>query len=179
MDVRWKNLARLLAGLFLLVSMQTLAGPDSELGYGSATTDYGISLNLEPKVKIWGLEDFYLSNAVTSLTKPICLFSNSDVGFNAHVVTENQFKLVNGSNTGASYRLILYMKPGKNTEEVGGVWGYTGSNLPFYGVGSVGLSPEMSCDSTTSNVDLTIDLYQISNQEGVYSDQVTITISPL
>ncbi len=174
-------LACFLGLLCLITADYSKAAANGGKGYGQAEADFGISINLGPKVRIWGLENFDMSEAAAGrLTKPICIYSNSDVGFNAHIVTENTFKLANGDNIGASYQLTLYMKPDKNTKAVSGIWGdIDGSNIPFYEIASVGLSPEMSCDAATSNVDLTIALGKITDQNGFYSDQVTITISPL
>ncbi|MTI11762.1 hypothetical protein [Sansalvadorimonas verongulae] len=165
------------------------AAHDGDLGglstHGSSTGYFNITLYNAAQARIFGLKDFTFAEDKTGtpIENSICIYTNTE-GFTLTTSSQNGFKLLsNSKQDGADYTLALAPASGGRAIET---WGGSGNNandvtskhISQANISGWKLSTVGSASCSAGNFKLLITPNVTTSSPGVYTDLVTLTVTP-
>ncbi len=130
--------------------------------------------------RIWGLKDIHLKDGTATDSRKACVFSTGIEGaFKLEIDSANEFELVTGVTGEGTVPYILTIEDHYENSVADG----SATNMK---AGLFNVQPdanEQSCDVGKENLDITVALNggnpNPAVNAGVYSDTITLTVSPI
>lgn len=175
------------------VTVSALAATQGLLGTTS-TGNFEVSLNVNPQVRVWGLEDLSFLSGGASQSVEFCTFNNNTDKLNITASSTNNFEL--RSNDPANSAKTTYTLTVADNVISGGseidMWGIGGlasgqqgsSQFITTGLGddpaALGIGTDVCGAGSTYNKSvLTVDVGAAPAADGTYSDTVTLLVEAI